>query len=78
MYKGKNGAFASPQFFFSQKLVGEILGSKVPTRYIRHRVNSRRGIVGLPCTAPEGLGMTGGDFLLDQSLSVPLFQCMRT
>ena len=24
----------------------EILGSKVPSRYIKHRVNSRRGIAG--------------------------------
>ena len=28
--------------------MGEILGSKVPSRYIQHRVNSRRGIAGLP------------------------------
>ena len=26
--------------------MGEILGSKVPSRYIQHRVNSRRGIAG--------------------------------
>ena len=35
--------------FFFQKWVGEILGSKVPPRYIQHCVNSRRGIAGLPC-----------------------------
>ena len=29
--------------------MGEILGSKVPSRYIQHRVNSRRGIAGLSC-----------------------------
>ena len=28
---------------------GEIFGSKVPSRYIQHRVNSRRGIAGLSC-----------------------------
>ena len=36
-------------FFSSQKWVGEILGSKVPSRYIQHRINSRRGIAGLSC-----------------------------
>ena len=30
--------------------MGEILGSKVPSRYIQHRVNSRRGIAGLSCS----------------------------
>ena len=36
-------------FFFFFSKVGEILGSKVPLRYIQHRVNSRRGIAGLSC-----------------------------
>ena len=36
----------SSGFVFFQKWVGEILGSKVPSRYIQHRVNSRRSIAG--------------------------------
>ena len=50
IYKGKTAPSRRHNFFFSQKWVGEILGSKVPSRYIQHRVNSRRGIAGLSCT----------------------------
>ena len=37
-------------FFFFQKWVGKILGSKVPSCYMQHRFNSRRGIAGLSCS----------------------------
>ena len=37
--------------------MGEILGSKVPSRYIQHRVNSRRGIAGLSCIYKVILGL---------------------
>ena len=54
--------------FFSQKWVGEILGSKVPSRYIQHRVNSRRGIAGLSCNRVSNIPYKMHIFFCDPAL----------
>ena len=43
--------------------MGEILGSKVPSRYIQHRVNSGRGIAGLSCIFCESTALFVSDLV---------------
>ena len=57
--------------------MGEILGSKVPLRYIQHRVNSRRGIAGLSCILWLWLSTGDGFKIKDYLINLFLFYSFR-